>query len=110
MKVWNSVEKHKKGDYTSIIHGKYNHEETIATASFAGTYIIVKNMKEVGTVFFFFGDLDDVVAWHNIDGCNFGYLFQATYVCDYVLGGELDGSSSTREEFLEVGFFERACF
>ncbi len=45
-KVWNTVEKHKKVSYTSIIHGKYNHEETIATSSFAGTYLIVLNMQE----------------------------------------------------------------
>ena len=56
-KVWNSVEKHKKKDYTSIIHGKYNHEETIATSSFAGTYLVVLN------------------------------LAQAEYVCNYILQG-----------------------
>ncbi|MBF2021878.1 MAG: 4-hydroxy-3-methylbut-2-enyl diphosphate reductase [Hydrococcus sp. C42_A2020_068] len=56
-KVWNSVEKHKKRNYTSIIHGKYNHEETIATSSFAGTYLVVLNLE------------------------------QANYVCDYILNG-----------------------
>ncbi len=45
-KVWNSVEKHKKSAYTSIIHGKYQHEETIATSSFAGTYLVVLNLEE----------------------------------------------------------------
>jgi 4-hydroxy-3-methylbut-2-enyl diphosphate reductase len=45
-KVWNTVEKHKKGEHTSIIHGKYNHEETLATSSFAGKYLIVLNLTQ----------------------------------------------------------------
>lgn len=45
-KVWNSVEKHKKKDCTSIIHGQYKHEETIATSSFADKYLIVLNLQQ----------------------------------------------------------------
>jgi 4-hydroxy-3-methylbut-2-enyl diphosphate reductase len=45
-KVWNSVDTHSRKSFTSVIHGKYSHEETIATASFADTYIIVKDLKE----------------------------------------------------------------
>ncbi|WOD41335.1 4-hydroxy-3-methylbut-2-enyl diphosphate reductase [Nodosilinea sp. E11] len=56
-KVWNTVEKHKKRDHTSIIHGKYNHEETVATSSFAGKYLVVLNLD------------------------------QAQYVADYILNG-----------------------
>ncbi|NEP27454.1 4-hydroxy-3-methylbut-2-enyl diphosphate reductase [Moorena sp. SIO3I6] len=45
-KVWNTVEKHKKKEYTSIIHGKYKHEETVATSSFAGKYLVLLNLQE----------------------------------------------------------------
>ena len=45
-KVWNSVEKHKKRDYTSIVHGKYAHEETVATISFADRYLVVLNLDQ----------------------------------------------------------------
>lgn len=34
--VWNAVDNQNRKGHTSIIHGKYSHEETIATASFAG--------------------------------------------------------------------------
>ena len=45
-KVWNTVERHKKKEYTSIIHGKYKHEETVATSSFADTYLVLLNLEE----------------------------------------------------------------
>lgn len=64
-KVWNTVEKHKKGNHTSIIHGKYNHEETIATSSFASTYLIVLNMAEAEYVSNYIlngGDRDEFLA------------------------------------------------
>lgn len=56
-KVWNAVDNQARKGHTSIIHGKWAHEETIATASFAGTYVVVKDLKE------------------------------AQYVCDYILHG-----------------------
>ncbi|NJK61824.1 MAG: 4-hydroxy-3-methylbut-2-enyl diphosphate reductase [Synechococcaceae cyanobacterium SM2_3_1] len=45
-RVWNQVDKHRATQFTSIIHGKYNHEETIATSSFAQIYLIVFNLAE----------------------------------------------------------------
>ncbi len=49
-KVWHTVEKHKKHEFTSIIHGKVKHEETLATSSFAGTYLVVLDLEEATLV------------------------------------------------------------
>jgi len=49
-KVWHTVEKHKKHVFTSIIHGKFKHEETLATSSFAGKYLVVLDLEEANYV------------------------------------------------------------
>jgi 4-hydroxy-3-methylbut-2-enyl diphosphate reductase len=64
-KVWNRVEKHKKSDFTSIVHGKYNHEETIATSSYANRYLVVLNIKEAEYVTNYMlngGDREEFIA------------------------------------------------
>jgi len=78
-KVWNTVEKHKKHAFTSIIHGKVKHEETLATSSFAGTYLVVLDLAE------------------------------AQMVCDYILASESGASPSPaqRQAFMER--FAKAC-
>ena len=45
-KVWNTVHTHQVRGLTSVIHGKYGHEETMATKSMCETYICVKNLDE----------------------------------------------------------------
>jgi 4-hydroxy-3-methylbut-2-enyl diphosphate reductase len=45
-RVWNRVAKYEKQDFTAIIHGKFNHEETVATASRAQCYLVVLNLTE----------------------------------------------------------------
>lgn len=49
-KVWTAVDRQADKAHTSIIHGKYSHEETVATASFAGDYLIVKDLDEANYV------------------------------------------------------------
>jgi 4-hydroxy-3-methylbut-2-en-1-yl diphosphate reductase len=55
LNVWKRVESYAREGFTSLIHGKYYHEETRATASQAekyegGHYFIVRNMVEAGLV------------------------------------------------------------
>ncbi len=45
-RVWNRVLKYEHSDFTALIHGKYNHEETAATSSRARSYLIVQNLNE----------------------------------------------------------------
>ncbi|MEB3169652.1 MAG: 4-hydroxy-3-methylbut-2-enyl diphosphate reductase [Synechococcaceae cyanobacterium] len=71
-KVWNSVEKHKKHAFTSIIHGKVKHEETLATSSFAGTYLVVLDLAE------------------------------AQLVCDYILNASLPQDEAQRHQAREA--------
>lgn len=53
--VWKTVERFARGGYTSIIHGKHEHEETQATASRAleypgGAYLVVRDLDETDIV------------------------------------------------------------
>src|SRR5436190_5623928 len=55
LNVWKRVESYARDGFTSLIHGKYYHEETRATASQAGKYdgghyFIVRNIDEAGQV------------------------------------------------------------
>lgn len=74
-KVWQALDKHKRASCTSIIHGKWKHEETIATASFAENYVVVLNMDE------------------------------AQYVADYILnGGDKEEFLTKFEKAMSEGF------
>jgi 4-hydroxy-3-methylbut-2-enyl diphosphate reductase len=55
LNVWKHVNRFSKENYTALVHGKYYHEETLATVSQAtmhegGHYIIVRNFAETDIV------------------------------------------------------------
>src|SRR5262245_60555720 len=55
LNVWKNVERYAKEGFTSVIHGKYEHEETRATASRAlmypdGRFLVVRHMDQAGIV------------------------------------------------------------
>jgi 4-hydroxy-3-methylbut-2-enyl diphosphate reductase len=55
LNVWKNVKRYALDGFTSVIHGKYRHEETRATASQAlntpnGQYLVVLNHEEAGIV------------------------------------------------------------
>jgi len=55
MSVWKRVESYSRDGFTSVIHGKYDHEETLATSSRAthypqGNYLIVRDKEQTQMV------------------------------------------------------------
>ena len=71
MSVWRRVEAYSGDGFTSVIHGKYDHEETRATCSRAVKYLVVKDRE------------------------------QAKQVCEYISGFGLPaGQAGTRDSFL----------
>ena len=55
LNVWKRVENYARDGFTALIHGKYYHEETRATASQVtkypgGRYLVVRNMEEAQLV------------------------------------------------------------
>ncbi len=50
MNVWKNVERYARTGFTSIVHGKYWHEETKATVSRSGHYLVVRDMDETEVV------------------------------------------------------------
>jgi 4-hydroxy-3-methylbut-2-enyl diphosphate reductase len=55
LNVWKNVERYARDGFTSIIHGKYQHEETHATASRAlqyaqGRFLVVRDLEEARIV------------------------------------------------------------
>jgi len=50
MSVWRRVEAYNTDGFTSVIHGKYDHEETQATCSRAKKYLVVKGKEQAERV------------------------------------------------------------
>jgi 4-hydroxy-3-methylbut-2-enyl diphosphate reductase len=64
LNVWKNVKRYAEDGFTSIIHGKYRHEETRATASQAlhaggGHYLVVLNRDEAALVCAYIRSGDD---------------------------------------------------
>ncbi|MEN8150230.1 MAG: 4-hydroxy-3-methylbut-2-enyl diphosphate reductase [Planctomycetota bacterium] len=78
--VWKNVSRYAKSGFTSIIHGKWYHEETKATASQAllagdGRYLVVLNLEDADHVCEYIlgrGDREEFLA-RFVDACSPGF-------------------------------------
>ena len=67
MNVWKNVERYAKRNFTSLVHGKYGHEETKATVSRAthsgGPYLVVRDKSEAELVCNYIKSGDDPIEF-----------------------------------------------
>jgi 4-hydroxy-3-methylbut-2-en-1-yl diphosphate reductase len=78
-RVWTRLAKYEQSDFTAIIHGKYNHEETVATSSRSKNYLIVQNLDEAEWVcqFILAGGNDSEFLEKFKQACSVGFDPQA---------------------------------
>ena len=66
LNVWKRVDSYAEDGFTAIIHGKYKHEETRATASqvnrHGGRYVIVRSMDEARLLMDYIEQRDDAMS------------------------------------------------
>jgi len=50
MSVWKRVESYSRDGFTAAIHGKYDHEETLATSSRANKYVVIRDRRQTDII------------------------------------------------------------
>jgi len=87
LNVWKRVEQYARDGFTAMVHGKYFHEETKATASQVekfpnGRYLIVRDMDEAELVCRFIEDGGDATALeaHFRDKVSKNFVFESDLV------------------------------
>ncbi|HET6617453.1 MAG TPA: 4-hydroxy-3-methylbut-2-enyl diphosphate reductase [Gemmatimonadota bacterium] len=85
--VWKTVERFARDGFTAVIHGKYYHEETRATASRAlgqegGAYLIVRDLDETALVTDYIrnGGSEDALVRRFSEAISPGFDFQRDLV------------------------------
>lgn len=68
LNVWKRVEQYARDSFTAVIHGKYFHEETRATASQVdthrgGKYLVVRDMTEARMVCDYIEQNERAISW-----------------------------------------------
>ncbi len=108
--VWKRVEKYARDGFTSLIHGKAEHEETIATASYAshggrGRHVVVRDKAEAELICDFIrtGEGGEALTKKFADAASDGFEFER----DLGRIGVANQTTMLSSESLEIGAMVR---